>query len=90
MYVPGDQVLRCVQWVTSFAPYNMRLVLLAAYFGGISKGKKPAQHILAYPSSGIHTEIPFPDVRISREGNASIKGSEGWESFKLKRWGLWE
>ena len=90
MYVPGDQIERCVQWVTSFAAYNKRVVLLAAYFGGTSKGKKPVQHILAYPYSGIHTEIPFPDVRISREGKTFIQGSEGWESFKLKRWGLWE
>ena len=90
MYVPGDQIERCVQWVASFAAYNMRLVLLAAYFGGTSKGKKPVRHILAYQYSLIHTEISSPDVRISREGNASIKGSEGWESFKLKRWGLWE
>ena len=84
VYVPQDQIERCINWVNQFGVYDVKIVILAFKFGQVPRERKLTYFYKIFP----HKTIPPCEVKGDSHGTTWRKTDNGWialvmENFKI-------
>ena len=79
VYVPQDQIERCLEWVDRFSIYHTRKVILAFKFGQIKGKRKLTTFYKIFP----HQNLAPCEVKGDQYGNTWIR-TDRWHEIEME------